>query len=65
MVDTPGMPTIFFTHSAADFHWPDLAVVLQNDSEEFNQIILQLQIGIFTTVHKSLIKILGVSDYWL
>jgi len=25
MVDTLGMPTIFFTHSAADFHWPELA----------------------------------------
>ena len=31
IVDTLGMPTIFFTHSAADFHWPDLALVLQND----------------------------------
>ena len=37
MVDTLDMPTVFFTHSAADFHWPELAVVLQNDSEEFNQ----------------------------
>ena len=24
MVDTLGMPTIFFTHSAADLHWPEL-----------------------------------------
>ena len=37
MVDTLAMPTIFFTHSDADFQWPDLAYVLQNDSEEFNQ----------------------------
>ena len=25
MVDTLGLPTIFFTHSAADLHWPELA----------------------------------------
>ena len=25
MVDTLGLPTIFFTHSAADLQWPDLA----------------------------------------
>lgn len=24
MVDTLGLPTIFFTHSAADLHWPEL-----------------------------------------
>ena len=38
MVDTLGIPTIFFTHSAADFQWPDLARLFQeSDSEEFNQ----------------------------
>lgn len=25
MVETLGLPTIFFTHSAADLHWPELA----------------------------------------
>lgn len=25
MVDTIGIPTVFFTHSAADNQWPDLA----------------------------------------
>lgn len=25
MVDTLGLPTIFFTHSAADLQWPELA----------------------------------------
>ena len=25
MVDTLGMPTVFFTHSAADLQWPELA----------------------------------------
>ncbi len=23
--DTLGLPTVFFTHSAADLHWPELA----------------------------------------
>ena len=25
MVDTLGLPTVFFTHSAADLQWPELA----------------------------------------
>ena len=38
MVDTLGIPTIFFTHNAADFQRPDLAPLFQgSDSEEFNQ----------------------------
>ena len=38
MVDTLGIPTTFFMHSAADFQWPDLARLFQeSDSEEFNQ----------------------------
>ncbi len=28
MVDTLGLPTVFFTHSAADFQWPELARLL-------------------------------------
>ena len=28
MVDTIGLPTIFFTHSAADLHWPELACLI-------------------------------------
>ena len=34
MVDTLGMPTIFFTHSAADFHWPELANLYHSESGE-------------------------------
>lgn len=33
MVDTLGMPTIFFTLSAADLHWPELFNVLAEDEE--------------------------------
>ncbi len=28
MVDTLGLPTVFFTHSAADLQWPELACLL-------------------------------------
>ena len=28
MVDTLGLPTVFFTHSAADLQWPELARLL-------------------------------------
>lgn len=32
MVDTLGLPTIFFTHSVADLQWPDLAHLTCLDS---------------------------------
>ena len=28
MVDTLGLPTVFFTHSAADLQWPELAQLI-------------------------------------
>ena len=31
MVDTLGLPTIFFTHSAADLQWPELANLICSD----------------------------------
>ena len=34
MVDTLGLPTAFFTHSAADFQWPELAKLICPDSAE-------------------------------
>ena len=34
MVDTLGLPTIFFTHSAADCQWPELARLICPDSPE-------------------------------
>ncbi len=32
MVDTLGLPTVFFTHSAADLHWPELARLICPDN---------------------------------
>ena len=34
MVDTLGLQTVFFTHSAADFQWPGLASLICQDSPE-------------------------------
>ena len=34
MVDTLGLPTIFFTHSAADLQWPELARLICPDDPE-------------------------------
>ena len=31
MVDTLGLPTVFFTHSAADLQWPELAHLICPD----------------------------------
>lgn len=31
MVDTLGLPTVFFTHSAADLQWPELANLIADD----------------------------------
>ena len=32
MIDTLGLPTVFFTHSAADLQWPELAHLLGVES---------------------------------
>ena len=34
MVDTLGMPTVFFTHSAADGQWPELARLICSDKKD-------------------------------
>jgi len=34
MVDTLGLPTIFFTHSAADLQWPELARLICPEDPE-------------------------------
>ena len=31
MVDTPGLPTILFIHSAADLQWPELVNFVFSD----------------------------------
>ena len=34
MVDTLGLPTVFFTHSAADLQWPELARLICSDNPD-------------------------------
>ena len=34
MVDTLGLPTIFFTHSAADLQWPELARLISPEDQD-------------------------------
>ena len=34
MIDTLGLPTVFFTHSAADLQWPELANLICQESPE-------------------------------
>ena len=34
MVDTLGLPTLFFTHSAADLQWPELARLICLDNPD-------------------------------
>lgn len=43
MVDALGMPTIFFTHSAADFHWPELARLFSLENTELTNEHLLLK----------------------
>lgn len=77
MVDTLGMPTIFFTHSAADFHRPELAHLFS--SSESNYLNSQrtsvaenpaladwlFYYRVQKFVDLFYVDILGSTDYWL
>ena len=77
MVDTLGLPTIFFTHSAADLQWPELAKLIcpdDADSRSARNIALQENPAIadwffYHRIQKFAkayyVDILGASDYWL
>ena len=76
MVDTLGLPTIFFTHSAADLQWPELANLICSDptskASRAKAVIENPAIAdwFFThRIHKFIdayyIGVLGASDYWL
>ena len=77
MVDTLGLPTIFFTHSAADLHWPELTKLTNPDDGNSNSnrneaLIKNPAISDWFFYHRieEFIKafyldILGATDYWL
>ena len=72
MIDTLGIPTIFFTHSAADLHWPDLGRLICPASNENQAVIENPAIADWYFYHRVqkfiqlfYVNILGISDYWI
>lgn len=76
MVDALGMPTIFFTHSAADLQWPELARLIGVENTERtdhnNALIENPAIADWFFYHRIqkfvdifYVDILGASDFWL
>ena len=77
MVDTLGLPTIFFTHSAADLQWPELAHLIcpeepESRSSRTKAVIENPAIADWFFYHRvqEFIKayyvgVLGVTDYWM
>ena len=74
MVDNLGMPTIFFTHSAADFQWPKLAHLVSCENSaahQSNTIIENPALADWLFYHRVVkfvevfyVEILGATDCW-
>ena len=76
MVDMLGMPTVFFTHSAADNQWPELARLICTDNPEssssrctaVNQNPAIADWLFYERISKFVeafyVDILGATDYW-
>lgn len=75
MVDSLGIPTIFFTHGAADFQWPELAHLFSCENSatvnQSNAIIENPALADWLFYHRVIkfvevfyIGILGVIDCW-
>ena len=77
MVNTLGLPTIFFTHSAADLQWPELAnLICPDDPESSSSRNRALQENpaisdwffhhrIEKFIDAFYVGVLGATDYWL
>ena len=77
MVDTLGLPTVFFTHSAADLQWPELARLIcpdDPDSSSSRSKALQENPAIADLffhhriqkfVDAFYVGVLGATDFWL
>lgn len=77
MVDMLGLPTIFFTHSAADLHWPELTRLIypdDPDSTSSHSKALQENPAIANwffhqRIQKFIdgfyVSVLGATDFWL
>ena len=77
MVDTLGLPTIFFTHSAADLQWPELLHLICPEDLECDPCSYRAALVenpaladwfFYHRIQKFIdifyIKILGATDYW-
>ena len=76
MVDTLGLPTVFFTHSAADLQWPELARLIcpenaESSSARNKAVQENPAIADWFFYHRMqkfieafYVVVLGVSDYW-
>ena len=77
MVDTLGLPTIFFTHSAADLQWPELVRLICPDdpdsSTSCSRAVIENPAIADWFFHHCIQKfidafyvcVLGVTDYWM
>lgn len=77
MVNTLGLPTIFFTHSAADLQWPELASLISSDdpqsSSSRNRALQEnpaisdwfFHHRIEKFIDTFYVGVLGATDYWL
>ena len=77
VVDTLGLPTIFFTHSAADLQWPELANLICPDdpdsrSSQAKAVIENPAISdwffyyrVQEFIKAYYVGVLGVTDYWM
>ena len=77
MVDTLGLPTIFFTHSAADLQWPELAQLICPDNPDSRTartkaVIENPALADWFFYHRVMeflrafyVGVLGATDYWL
>ena len=77
MVDTLGLPTVFFTHSAADLQWPELARLICPDNPDSRTartkaVIENPALADWFFYHRVMqfvkafyIGVLGATDYWL
>ena len=76
MIDKLGLPTVFFTHSAADGQWPELARLICKDSSEnsssCSKVVNENPAVVDWFFYERISKfvetyykdILGATDYW-
>ena len=66
MVEDLGLPSVFFTHSAADHQWPEFARLLSPDDPMSNSSHSRRTLSSVTgsSATAFYVDLLGASDYW-